>query len=141
VNTPVEARIRAAILRLRERGQTYEEVAAAVGVGRATVSRLLRLHRETGGIAPRPAGGGNPSPLKGAVADALCAIVVEHADATLEEITEMLVQRSGVSTSRAAVHRAMKRLGFSRKKSPSRQARETRPSIASATASSAKSSR
>lgn len=39
---------------------TYEETAELFGVGRATVSRLLRRHRETGDVQPLPIGGNYP---------------------------------------------------------------------------------
>lgn len=77
MNTPVDRRVREAIVRLRSKGRSYEEIAEVVGVGRATVNRILRLHRETGALAPRRAGGGNASPIRGQVAEALCAIVLE----------------------------------------------------------------
>jgi transposase len=141
VYTPTDARTRRHIVRLREQGHSYEKIAEMAGVGRATVNRVLRLHRETGDIAPRQAGGGNVSPIRGAVADELCAIVVETSDATVDEITALLVERSQVATSRSAVFRAMSRMGFSRKKSPSSPPSATPGNIASSTASSAKSSR
>jgi transposase len=39
---------------------TYEQTAALFGVGEATVSRLLRRHRETGDVQYKPKGGNNP---------------------------------------------------------------------------------
>jgi transposase len=42
-----------------ERGDpTIEEVATAFGVGQTFVKKMLRQHRETGGLRPRPHGGG-----------------------------------------------------------------------------------
>jgi transposase len=140
VNTPVDKRIRETIVRLRGEGRSYEDIAETVGVGRATVNRILRLHRETGGLATRQPGGGNRSPIRDDVADALCAIVIEQTDATVDEITAVLVKQSRVSTSRSAVHRALSRLGFSRKKSPTSPSSATRRNTASSTASSPKSS-
>lgn len=39
------------------RSGSYEETAGLFGVGRATVSRLLRRYRETGDVKPLPIGG------------------------------------------------------------------------------------
>src|ERR671912_2168910 len=42
-----------------ERGDaTIEEVAASFGVGLTFVKKMLRQHRETGDLRPRPHGGG-----------------------------------------------------------------------------------
>ncbi|MCW5837749.1 MAG: hypothetical protein KIS78_35480, partial [Labilithrix sp.] len=62
------------------------------------------------------AGGGNRSPLHGAMAKLLVAILREMPDATVAELTEALIARSNTTTSRSAVHRALARLGYSRKK-------------------------
>src|ERR1700753_639931 len=43
-----------------ERGDsTVEEVAATFGVGQTFVKKMLRQHRETGDLSPRPHGGGH----------------------------------------------------------------------------------
>jgi transposase len=42
------------------RSGTYEQTAVLFGVGRATVSRLLRRQRETGDVKPLPVGGNYP---------------------------------------------------------------------------------
>src|ERR1700749_4252473 len=39
---------------------TYAATAALFGVGEASVSRLLRRHRETGDVQQKPRGGNNP---------------------------------------------------------------------------------
>lgn len=120
VGHPTPEQLRAAIVRaFHEQGMSYEEIAELLGVGEATVSRVLRLHRETGSVAPRPRGGGNFSPIRGEVAGELSALVAERSDATVKELATELAQRIGVKTSRSSVLRALHRLGFTRKKSPS----------------------
>jgi transposase len=137
VITPLK--LRAAVLRARAEGRTYEEVATLLGIGRATVNRILRLHRETNSLEPRPRGGGNVSPIHDRVAELLTAIVAETPDATVVELAEMLMRRSGISTSRSGVTRALARLGFSRKKSPSSRRSATRRRISNAAKSFARS--
>jgi transposase len=136
---PIPFKLREAVLRARSQRHSYEEIAELLGIGRATVNRILRLHRETQSVIPRPAAGGNTSPIQGHVADLLARIVSEMSDATVAELTEVLVGRSGTSTSRSSVQRALTRLGFSRKKSPSSRWSATLPSTASDAENSARS--
>jgi transposase len=100
---------------------THEEIAATFGVSTAWIRRLLQRRRETGSIAPKPHGGGQPVKFAGKDLDRLRGLVDKQPDATLEE----LLDRTGVDASLMAVHRALERLGYRRKKSPSGQASKT----------------
>jgi transposase len=132
--------IRAAIVRaFHEQHLTYPQIAALLAVGEATVSRVLRRHRETGGVEPKPRGGGNFSPLRGEVLEVLRALVRERPDATVAEVTDALIERAVVQTSPSSVKRALKRMDYSRKKSHSSPSSATRPSIARSAARSARS--
>ena len=132
--------VRLAVVSLRDEGYTYEEIASLLGVGRASVSRLLRRQRETGKLDRLRRGGGVVSPIHGRIADLLCRIVGEMNDATLDELTKALIERAGIKTSRAGVVRAMARLGFTRKKSRWLRSSATRPSTVSGARSSVRSS-
>jgi transposase len=124
-----DIRVREAIVRAwHVEGLTYAAIASLLGVGEATVSRVLRRYRETASVTPREHGGGNRSPIHGEVAAALERLVAELPDATLDELTEALMKTTPVTTSRAAVLRALQRLGYSRKKRPSPPSSATRPS-------------
>ena len=126
---PLPLQIREAIVRARETGLSYTEVAATLGVCESTVARVLRRRRARGSVAPLTRGGGNPSPIRGAMAELLHMIISRMPDATVAELTEALIQEAGQSTSRSAVVRALRRLGYTRKKSasspPSRTLRRT----------------
>jgi len=137
VITPLKLRV--AVLRARAEGRTYEEVATLLGIGRATVNRILRLHRETNSLEPRPRGGGNVSPIHDHVAELLAKLVAETPDATVAELAEMLMRRSRIATSRSSVTRALARLGFSRKKSPSSRRSATRQRTSNAAKNSVRS--
>jgi transposase len=126
MSTPLDMRLREAIVTSHAAGLTYEEIATQLGVGEASVSRILRLHRENASVAPRPRGGGNFSPIQGEVADLFVEIVEKLPDATIDELTSALLEAS-VKTSRSSVVRALARFGFSRKKRPSLPSSETRP--------------
>lgn len=132
--------IREAIVRaFHKQRLTYPQIAALLAVGEATVSRVLRRHRETGGVEPKPRGGGNFSPLRGEVLEVLRALVRERPDATIDELTDALIERAVVQTSASSVKRALRRLDYSRKKSPSSPSSATPRSTARGVAHSARS--
>lgn len=131
MSSPVAVQVRKAIVRLFfEDHHSYEEIAALLDVGEATVSRVLRRYRETGSVKPAAPRGGNFSPITGSVAELLQRIVAQLPDRTVVELTEALVERTGVSTSRSSVQRALKRLGYSQKKRPSSPRSATQPNTA-----------
>jgi transposase len=132
MGAPISAELRQAIVRTYEEGgRSYDDVADLLGVGRATVNRVLRLKRETGSVAPKPRGGGNRSPIHGKIAELLVAIVTTMPDATVAELADVLVARAPIRTSRTSILRALDRLGYSRKKSPSWRRSATRPRTSS----------
>src|SRR5687768_6962526 len=137
----IPLRIRKAIVRaVEEKGLTYEEAAELLDVGRATVSRTLSRYRKTGSVASMPKGGGWTSPIEGKIEELLRRIVEEMSDATVEEMTAALVERGRIQTSRSAVYRALHRMGYSRKKSPSSRWSATPRNTAASVESSARTS-
>jgi transposase len=102
---------------------TREQVAARFSVSVVWIRKLLRRRRETGSIEPRPRGGGRAPAFDAEAAGRLRDAVRKDNDATLEE----LARASGVACGPSAVHRALARLGVTRKKSrggrPSRTGR------------------
>jgi transposase len=116
---PVSTEVRGVIVRLRREGRTYEDIAQLTDVGRATVSRVLRLQREKGDVRPKAPGGGNFSPIREAAADGLKKLVAQMPDATVAELARALKRAEKLSTSRSSVQRALTRMGYSRKKSRS----------------------
>jgi transposase len=100
-----------------ERGDsTIEEVAASFGVGQTFVKKMLRQHRETGDLRPRPHGGGQTARLSGQHLKLLRAEVGRSPDQTAAALRDHLEERAGVSVSRPTVSRALLRFGLSRKK-------------------------
>jgi transposase len=124
----VPVQVREAIVRaVEERGLTYQATADLLGVGYATVNRVLARYRRTKSVDPLPRGGGWKSPIEGRIAELLREIVTAMSDATVEELTAALQKRARIKTSRSAVQRALHRLGYSRKKSRSWQRSATTP--------------
>ena len=105
-------------------GATREQVAARFSVSVAWIRKLLRQRRQTGSIAPRPHGGGHPRAFDAAADDRLRRAVRDDVEATLAE----LAGASGVTCCASAVHRALGRLGVTRKKSRGGPPSRTAPS-------------
>ena len=105
------------------RDGTRQQIAARFSVSVSRIRDLLKRRRDTGSIAPRPHGGGRAPAFDGAAAARLREAVRADDDATLEELSGAV----GVRCCASAVHRALKRLGITRKKSrggrPSRTGR------------------
>ena len=102
-------------------GATREQTAARFSVSVVWIRKLLRRRRETGSIDPKPRGGGRAPAFDAEAAGRLRAAVRADDDATLEE----LAQASGVACCPSAVHRALARLGITRKKSRGGRPSET----------------
>jgi transposase len=121
---PYATDLRERVLTACEAGEgSQAEVAGRYRVGERTLSGWLRAAREEGRRAPKPRGGGRAPAFDAEAAVRLRAAVRADDDATLEE----LGRAAGVSCCASAVHRALARLGITRKKSrggrPSRTAR------------------
>jgi transposase len=105
------------------RAGTREQIAARSSVSVAWVRKLMRQRRETGSIEPKPRGGGRAPAFDAEATGRLREAVKADGDATLAE----LAAAAGVSCCASAAHRALARLGITRKKSrggrPSRTAR------------------
>jgi transposase len=100
-----------------ERGDsTIEEVAASFGVGQTFVKKMLRQHRETGDLRPRPHGGGRTARLSDKHLKLLRREVERSPDKTVPALRDHLEERAGVTVSTPTVSRALSRLGLSRKK-------------------------
>lgn len=100
-----------------ERGDsTIEEVAVSFGVGQTFVKKMLRQHRETGDLSPRPHGGGHTPRLSAKHLKMLRAEVARRPDKTVEALREHLAERAQVSVSAPTVSRALSRLDLPRKK-------------------------
>lgn len=112
-----DLRIRIVEARAQDR-QTYEQLAERFGVGRASVSRVLRLARETGSVEPTPHAGGTPKRVTATEHAVLHELIRARPDATLAELCADLATRTGVRISRSTMSRELRRLQLTLKKSP-----------------------
>jgi transposase len=95
---------------------TYPRIAELFGVGEASVSRWLRLERETRDVEPGPHGGGLPPRIAESEYGALGALVAEKPDRTVVELCSEWERRHGTQLSRSAMQRALLKAGFTWKK-------------------------
>ncbi len=103
----------------KTRQLTERELAATFGVGKATIVRLKQRFRETGGVAPKPHGGGQTRRISVEQESLVEALVQQHPDWTEEKYAEVLRKEHGIKASDVTVGRVIRRLGYSVKKNPS----------------------
>src|SRR5437588_178049 len=124
--TPYSQDLRERILETVRRGDgSLRQIARRFLVSVSFVTRLLRLHRSTGALVPRPHGGGNPAALGPEDLERLRELVRQQPDATLEELR----QRLGVACSTMAISRALRKLGLPRKKKVPRAQEQDSPEV------------
>ena len=107
--------LREKIVAALRRGVPKTEAARTFGVSRSSVKRYARLADEGRPLAPKKRPGLKPK-LDGAAERLLDADLEERPTATLGQRREFLRRACGVSVSESTVSRALRRLGWSRKK-------------------------
>ena len=107
--------LRKKIVDALRRGATKTEVARAFSVSRSSVKRYAKLAEEDRPLASKKRPGLRPK-LDGAAERLLEEDLEERPAATLRQRREFLRRAAGVSVSESTVSRALRRLGFSRKK-------------------------
>ncbi len=125
--------LRAKVLRAVDQGYPRAEIVQLLGVSLATLKRYLKQRRETGDIAPKPIPGRPPKKLAQLQAE-LVPQLAAHDDVRLEDHCRLWEQTHGVRVSSATMSRAIKRLGWTRKKKrwqPVNAVRKSEPVFAS----------
>ena len=97
------------------RGATKIQAARTFGVSRSSVKRYAKLAEEGRPLAPKKRPGLRPK-LDGTAERLLEKDLEERPAATLAQRREFLRRARGVSVSESTVSRALRRLGWSRKK-------------------------
>src|SRR3954451_3541123 len=124
--TPYSQDLRQRVLDTVRRGEgSLSQIARRFLVSVSFVSRLLRTHRSTGSLEPKPHGGGNPAVLGPEDLERLRELIREQPDATLEECR----QRLGVSCSLMTISRALSQLGLPRQKTVPRAQDQDSPEV------------
>ncbi len=107
--------LRERVLRAVDQGKKQKEIVEALGVSLATIKRYVKQRREQGHVRPKAIPGRAPTkrkPLEAGLEPQLQA----YPDATLERHCELWEQAHGEPVSRWTMSRAIKRLGWTRKK-------------------------
>jgi transposase len=110
--------LRVRVLDAVDRGTPRRQAAGLFGVSLSTLKRWLRRRRDGKDLAPRPSPGRTPRIL--ATTDqkrALWAQLEANDDATLERHCELWEERHGARVSVATMSRAVRKLGWTYKKS------------------------
>jgi transposase len=95
---------------------TIAETAETFSVGTTFVKQMLRQWRHTGGLEPKPHGGGATASLNKGHLDVLARLVAKEPDITLEELRQHLQEQEQVEISVSTICRALQRLGLPLKK-------------------------
>jgi transposase len=112
---PYSIDLRERVLAACDDGSGTSEVAESFGVSEAWVRRLKQRRRETGLIGPRTPARSGPPPVLADQADRLRRLVRDHPGLSSGEYRDRL----GVDVVALTVWRALRRLGYTFKKSPS----------------------
>jgi transposase len=124
--TPYSQDLRQRVLDTVQRGEgSSRQIARRFLVSISFVTRLLRTHRSTGSLEPKPHGGGHPAALGPEDLERLRELIRQQPDATLEECR----QRLGSDCSLMTISRALRKLGLPRKKKIPRANEQGRPEV------------
>ncbi len=107
--------LREKVLHAVDQGKSRREIVNVFGVSLATLKRYLKQQRETGNVLPKPIPGRSCkkfAPLEAGLAAKLKA----HSDATLEEHCRLWEEAHGMWVSTSTMSRAIRRVGWTRKK-------------------------
>jgi transposase len=107
--------VREQVLRAVDQGYPREEIVKLLGVSSATITRYVKQRRETGTVAPKAIPGRTPKKL-GPLQAELVAQLQAHDDLRLEDHCHWWEQTHGVKVSTATMSRAIKGVGWTRKK-------------------------
>lgn len=107
--------LRAKILAAVDAGMSKAQAARTFGVGRETIRRYGLLQRATGTLDPRPHPG-RPPTIRPEQQEVLWTQLVEHPTAILAEHCDLWEVQTGVRLSITTMSRAIRRLGWTRKK-------------------------
>jgi len=104
------------VVRAVNEGKSRDEISEMLSVSHSTIKRYLKQRKEEGDLAPK-AIPGRPAKKRDAVCADLLPQLEANPSATLEEHCQMWKAEHGQEVSAKTIGRAIKRLGWTRKKS------------------------
>ena len=96
--------------------ESYPEVAKRFGIGEASVSRWLRLRRDTGSVEPRAHAGGRARRIDDDGVEFLKRIIDGKPDCTLAELALKYQEHREIKPALCVIWRELVRAGLTRKK-------------------------
>ena len=117
--------LRERVLRAVDQGYPRTEIVQFFGISLSTLKRYLKQQREKGHVRPK-AIPGRPPKKRAQVEAGVLPQLQAHDDAALEQHCDLWEQTHSERVSRWTMSRAIKRLGWTRKKSRSGQRSATR---------------
>jgi len=120
--------LRERVLRAVDQGTTQKQIAELLSISLATIKRYVKQRREQGHVRPK-AIPGRPATQRQPLEAGLLPQLETCPDATLERHCQLWEQAHGQQVSRWTMSRAIKRLKWTRKKSPWQQASATRRNV------------
>ena len=114
---PYSTDIRTKIIETKnETNESIQQLAERFRVSYSFVNRLLRRYEATKSIEPLPHGGGKPPLIESEQLNIVEELVEEDNDATLQELSDRLEEKTGVKVSIPTMCRLVKKLKLTRKK-------------------------
>ena len=114
---PYSVDFRRKIIEVYEQENTsIRKLAQRFKVAKSFIQKLLKQYRETGDINPQVQGGHPPIKLQGEQLITLMEIIESNNDATLEELCELLKEKTKVTVSRSTMGRVTLKLNYTVKK-------------------------
>jgi transposase len=89
---------------------SIRELAKRFNVAKSFIQKLLKQYQETGDIRPRPQGGSPPTKLNSEQLVILVEIIEANRDATLQELSNLLSEKTQIKVSRSTLGRITKKL-------------------------------
>jgi transposase len=117
--------LRTRVIAAVEAGMAWQDIVAVFGISRATLNRYRQRLRVTGDLAPGRSPG-RPRAIPPGQEPALARQLAASPDASLAQHAQQWAADQGAVVSPSALRRAILRLDWTRKKSPSPPANATR---------------
>jgi transposase len=99
--------------------ESTRQLADRFQVSYSFVNRLLRRYEATKSVEPLPHGGGKQSLINAEQLNIVKKLVEEDNDATLQELSDRLQQKTGIKVSIPTMCRLLQKLNSTRKKKTS----------------------
>jgi transposase len=96
--------------------ESIQQIANRFQVSYSFVNRLLKRYEAVASVEPKPHGGGKPPLLNSQQIKILSQLVEEDNDATLQQLSVRLTEKTGIKVSIPTVCRHLQKLDLTRKK-------------------------